>query len=120
MSCVPRRIFLFRAVAENARVKMFHSTGLNNVCDGWGYTRSLLKARGSANQFPVIPPTLSPLRFLDACLKILLGLAVRDFGCGQGGESETSPQRAVTDEATQVADKRSAAGPYSIFRQALS
>src|SRR5438132_5725852 len=57
--------------------------------------------------------------FLRACLKMLLGLAARDFGCGQGGESGASPQRAATGESTQAADKRSAEGPYNIFRQAL-
>ncbi len=49
---------------------------------------------------------LSPLR---ACFKIAWGPAASDFGCGQGGEAGASPQRAVTAESTQAADKRPAA-----------
>ncbi len=50
---------------------------------------------------------------LRACFKIAWGPAARDFGCGQGGEAGASPQRAVTAELTQAADKRPAAGGFS-------
>src|SRR6185503_13626686 len=46
---------------------------------------------------------------LRACFKIARGPAARDFGCGQGAEAGASPQRAVTAEPTQAADKRPAA-----------
>src|SRR5713226_7009657 len=46
---------------------------------------------------------------LRACLETTRGAAARDFGCGQGGEVEASPQRAVTTEPTPATDKRPAA-----------
>ncbi len=46
---------------------------------------------------------------LRACFKIEKGPAARDFGCGQGGETGASPQRAVTVEPTLAAGKRPAA-----------
>src|ERR1051325_5304174 len=69
---------------------------------------SKLAARPSLHARP--QPPFEPVR------KIVWGPAVRDFGCGQGGEAGASPQRAVTAEPTQAADKRSTAGPHTIFR----
>src|SRR5713226_4437461 len=46
---------------------------------------------------------------LRACLETTRGAAARDLGCGQGGEVEASPQRAVTTEPTPATDKRPAA-----------
>src|SRR5437016_9066247 len=46
---------------------------------------------------------------LRACLKMGRGPAAGNFGGYQGGEEGASPQRAVTDEPTQVAAKRPAA-----------
>src|SRR5258708_39806827 len=88
------------------------------------FSPRLSRRAGSYLGIPITIPSI-----LRACLKILLGLATRDFGSGQGGESGlpavasakagASPQRAVTDESTHAADKRSAEGPDSIFRPAL-
>src|SRR6266478_5690852 len=46
---------------------------------------------------------------LRACLETTRGAAARDFGCGQGGEVEASPQRAVPTEPTPATVKRPAA-----------
>ena len=43
---------------------------------------------------------------LRACLKIPRDAAVKDFGCGLGGEAGASPQWAVTAEPTPPTDKR--------------
>jgi len=43
------------------------------------------------------------------CLEIARGAATRNFGCGQGGETGASPQRAVTVEPTQATGKRTVA-----------
>src|SRR5882724_8283436 len=45
---------------------------------------------------------------LRACFKTTRGAAAGDFGCGQGGEVGTAPQRAVTTEPTPATDKRPA------------
>src|SRR6185312_9270788 len=63
----------------------------------------------TTNQFlngGTFPTALLRLR---ACLKIGLGAAAGDFGCGQGGEAGASPQRAVTAKPTQSTGKRTAA-----------
>src|SRR6266851_5608872 len=52
--------------------------------------------------------TMDPGAFRAGC-KIRWGAAARDFGCGQGGETGASPQRAVTGEPTQATAKRPAA-----------
>lgn len=57
---------------------------------------------------------------LRACLKTTGAGAVRDFGCGQGGEAGTSPQRAVTAEPTLATAKRPAEPAPVVFKQALS
>jgi hypothetical protein len=59
--------------------------------------------------FEAEPEILRVNRAVRACLKILKGAAVRDFGRGQGGEAGASPQRAVRAEPTQATGKRPAA-----------
>ena len=57
---------------------------------------------------------------ISAGLKIARGAAVKDFGCGQGGEgasarSPASPQRAVLAEPTPPTDKRlTATGVFAL------
>ena len=41
---------------------------------------------------------------LRACSRIAWGPTVRDFGSGQGGEADASPQRTIIAEPTQAAD----------------
>ena len=61
-----------------------------------------------------------PKTFLRAGLKIARGAAVKDFGCGQGGEgasarSPASPQRAVLAEPTPPTDNRlTATGVFAL------
>src|SRR5260370_36307557 len=71
--------------------------------DGWATS---LSERGLSN-FSLCEIWCPPA--LRACLETTRGAAARDFGCGQGGEVEASPQRAVTTEPTPATDKRPAA-----------
>jgi hypothetical protein len=43
-----------------------------------------------------------------------------DFGCGRGGETRASPQRAVTVEPTKAPAKRTIEHLHRILKQALS
>ena len=78
--------------------------------------KEVVEAQAAADELNGPGITVPRLReaALRACFEITRGSAARDFGCGQGGEGASarapaSPQRAVTTEPTQAADKRAAA-----------